>query len=133
MARFRATLHLGGKTATGIQVPDEVVAGLGSGKRPAVSVTINGYTYRSTVAPMGGEFWIPVSAEVREKSGVAAGETAAADHAKGQLAAALGRVGRRDDVKRAVQPLADQCFQIARQAQRFRAQRGHAGCIEQLQ
>jgi hypothetical protein len=72
--RFRTTVHLGGKTATGIQVPDEVVAGLGAGKRPPVYVTINGYTYRSTVAPMGGEFWLPVSAEVRERAGVAAGD-----------------------------------------------------------
>ena len=52
--RFRATIELGGKTATGIQVPAEVVERLGSGKRPRVSITINGYTYRSTVAPMGG-------------------------------------------------------------------------------
>jgi hypothetical protein len=72
--KFRSVLHLGGKTATGIRVPDEVVTGLGSGKRPAVRVTIGGYTYRSTVAPMGGEFWIPVSAEVRENAGVAAGD-----------------------------------------------------------
>lgn len=72
--RFRTTVHLGGKTATGIQVPDEVVAALGAGKRPPVHVTINSYTYRGTVAPMGGEFWIPVSAEVREHSGVAAGD-----------------------------------------------------------
>jgi hypothetical protein len=72
--KFRSVLHLGGKTATGIRVPDEVVAGLGSGKRPAVRVTIGGYTYRSTIAPMGGEFWIPVSAEVRENAGVVAGD-----------------------------------------------------------
>jgi hypothetical protein len=72
--RFRTTVHLGGKTATGIQVPEEVVAALGAGKRPPVHVTINGYTYRSTVAPMGGEFWLPVSAEVRQHSGVAAGD-----------------------------------------------------------
>jgi hypothetical protein len=72
--QFRATLLLGGKTATGIQVPSEVVAGLGSSKRPAVRVTINGYTYRSTVAVMGGEFMLPVSAEVRENAGIAAGD-----------------------------------------------------------
>ena len=47
---------------------------LGSGNRPAVSVTINGYTYRSTVAPMGGVFMLPVSAEVREHAHVAAGD-----------------------------------------------------------
>ncbi len=71
---YRAVLQLGGKTATGIQVPDDVVAGLGAGKRPAVRVTINGYAYRSTVAVMGGMFMLPVSAEVRAHAGVAAGD-----------------------------------------------------------
>jgi hypothetical protein len=72
--RFRATLESGGKTATGIQVPDEVVASLGSGKRPAVRVTINGHTYRSSVASMGGRSMLGVSAENREAAGVAAGD-----------------------------------------------------------
>jgi bifunctional DNA-binding transcriptional regulator/antitoxin component of YhaV-PrlF toxin-antitoxin module len=72
--RFRATVELGGKTATGIEVPDEVVAELGSHKRPAVRVTIGDYTYRSTVARMGGRFLLPVSAEVRKGAGVAAGD-----------------------------------------------------------
>ena len=72
--RFRAVIQLSGKTATGIRVPPEVVADLGAGKRPAVSVTLNGYTYRSTIAPMGGEHMLPVSAEVREGAGVAAGD-----------------------------------------------------------
>lgn len=71
---FRATLELGGKTATGHLVPAEIVAALGSGKRPAVHVTINGYTYRSTVAPLGGAFMLPVSAEVRAGAGIAAGD-----------------------------------------------------------
>jgi hypothetical protein len=72
--RFQATIQLNGKTATGIQVPPEVVASLGSSKRPSVRVTIQGYTYRSTVAPMGGVFMLPVSAEVREGAHVAAGD-----------------------------------------------------------
>jgi hypothetical protein len=72
--RFRATIELGGKTATGIRVPPEVVEGLGSGKKPAVSVTIHGHTYRSTIASMGGVFMLPVSAEVRASAGVAAGD-----------------------------------------------------------
>lgn len=71
---FTTTVELGGKTATGIRVPAAVVESLGSGKKPAVRVTINGYTYRSTVAVYGGEFFLPVSAEVRERSGVAAGD-----------------------------------------------------------
>lgn len=73
--KFNAIIERSGKTATGLQVPPEVIASLGSGKRPAVRVTINGYTYRSTVAPMGGGFMLPVSAEVRERATVAAGDT----------------------------------------------------------
>ncbi len=72
--RFRATVELGGKTATGIRVPAEVVARLGPSKRPPVRVTINGHTYRSSVAPLGGEFMLTVSAENREAAGVAAGD-----------------------------------------------------------
>lgn len=71
---FRTTLELNGKTATGIRVPSEIVEALGSGKKPAVHVTINGYTYRSTVAVYGGEFMLPVSAEVRLGAGIAAGD-----------------------------------------------------------
>lgn len=72
--KFQTTLLLEGKTATGISVPQEVVEGLGKGKRPAVRVTINGYTYRSTVAPMGGRYLLPVSAEVRAGAHVSAGD-----------------------------------------------------------
>jgi hypothetical protein len=72
--RFHATLQLNGKTATGIEVPQDVVDGLGSGRRPPVRVTINGHTYRSSVAFMGGRFLLPVSAENRQHSGVAAGD-----------------------------------------------------------
>ena len=71
---FRGTVELGGRTATGIEVPAEVVESLGQGKRPAVRVTLNGHTYRSTVASMGGRFMLPVSAEVRAAAGVAAGD-----------------------------------------------------------
>ena len=77
--RFCATVELGGKTATGIRVPAEVVARLGPSKRPAVRVTINGHTYRSTVAPLGGVHMLPVSAEIRERAGVAAGDEVEVD------------------------------------------------------
>jgi hypothetical protein len=72
--RFRTRILQGGKTATGIRVPDEVVEKLGAGKRPPVRVTINGYTYRSTVAVMGGKFMVGVSAVVREHARVAGGD-----------------------------------------------------------
>ena len=74
MPTFVATVLLGGKTATGIRVPPEVVDELGVGKRPAVNVTLRGYSYRTTVAVMGGEFMIPLAAEHREKAGLAAGD-----------------------------------------------------------
>lgn len=72
--RFRATVEQSGKTATGIRVPDEVVEELGAGKRPAVKLTIKGFTYRSTVASMGGVFMVGVSAENRAGAGVAGGD-----------------------------------------------------------
>jgi hypothetical protein len=72
--RFHATVELGGKTATGIQVPDEVIAALGSSRRPAVRVTIGAFTYRTTAARMGGRFLVPLSAENRTAAGVEAGE-----------------------------------------------------------
>lgn len=72
--RFTTTVELGGKTATGFAVPDEVVDALGSGKRPAVTVSIGGHTYRSTVAARGGRFMVPLSAENRTAAGVAAGD-----------------------------------------------------------
>ena len=72
--KFRTAIIQTGKTACGIRVPDEIVAGLGSSKRPAVLVTIKDHTYRSTVARMGGEFWIGVSAENRAAAGVKAAD-----------------------------------------------------------
>ena len=71
---FRTTVVQSGKTATGLQVPDDVVAALGGGKRPPVTVTVGGYGYRTTVAPMGGAYWIPLAAEHREAAGVQAGQ-----------------------------------------------------------
>ena len=59
---------------TGIEVPADVVAALGAGKRPPVVVNVNGYEYRSTVAPMGGKFLLPFSAERREESGIGGGD-----------------------------------------------------------
>ena len=73
-ARIRTKLLSAGKTATGFEVPAKVVDGLGAGKRPPVRVTINGFTYRSTVAVYGGKFLVGVSAENREGAGVAAGD-----------------------------------------------------------
>jgi len=77
--RFRTKILAAGKTAAGIEVPAKVVEGLGSTKVPLVRVTINGYTYRSAVAVMGGKFMIGVSNDNRKAAGIAAGETVDVD------------------------------------------------------
>jgi antitoxin component of MazEF toxin-antitoxin module len=77
--RFRTTIVQSGKNTTGIQVPDEVMEALGAGKRPAVTVTVNGYRYRSTVASMGGVAMVSLSAEHRAGAGVAGGDEVEVD------------------------------------------------------
>ena len=72
--RFRTTLLQSGKTATGIEVPAEIVDALGAGKRPPVRVTINGYTYRSTIAVMDGAYMVGVSADNRAGAEVQGGD-----------------------------------------------------------
>lgn len=72
--RFHTTILTAGKTAAGIVVPPEVVAALSSSRKPAVKVTMGGYTYRSTVATVNGQFMVGVSAENRAKAGVAGGD-----------------------------------------------------------
>lgn len=74
MPAFRATLDLHGKTATGISVPEVVVEQLGGGRKPAVTVRLGNYSYRTTVARRGGGYLIPVSAEHRAAAGLQAGD-----------------------------------------------------------
>jgi hypothetical protein len=122
---FRATLILAGKTATGIQVPDEVVEQLGGGKRPPVRVTLDGYTYRTTVAPMGGEFWIPVAAEHRIAAGLEAGQEVAVEM---ELDTEPRAVTLPEDLAAAfkVEPAAGQAFE----ALSYSNQRRHVLSIE---
>lgn len=98
-ASFRAILLSNGKTATGVEVPDDVVASLGSGKRPPVLVTINGHSYRSTVAVMGGRYMLGVSADNRQGAGVAAGDEIDVDL---ELDSAPREVTVPDDLARAL-------------------------------
>lgn len=70
---FQTTMFISGNN-TGIEVPPEVVEALDGGKRPPVNVTVNGYTYRSTVAPMGGKYLIPFSADKRAATGIKGGD-----------------------------------------------------------
>ena len=70
---FTTTLFLTGNNV-GIQVPEEVVESFGAGKRVPVIVTINGYSYPSTIAVMGGRYLLPLAAVHRDAAGVAGGE-----------------------------------------------------------
>jgi hypothetical protein len=73
MTTFRTTLLQSGNNV-GIEIPEEIVLGFGAGKRVPVTVTINGYSYGSTVAVMGGKYMVGVNAAHRAASGVAGGE-----------------------------------------------------------
>ena len=107
--KFRATLEQHGKTATGIVVPDDVVEGLGGGRRAAVIVTINGHSYRSSIAVMGGQVLVGVSAENRSAAGVSAGDVLDVDLA---LDTAPREVDVPDDLARALKksPAAKKAF-----------------------
>jgi hypothetical protein len=72
--RFRTTILQSGATATGIRIPPEIVEGLGAGRRPPIRVTINGYTYRSTIAVMGGDYMVGINADNRAAAGVKGGD-----------------------------------------------------------
>jgi hypothetical protein len=72
---FSAVLELSGRTATGLEVPEDVLAALGGGRRPAVRITVGSYMYRTTIGSVNGRPMIPVSAEHREAAGIEAGQT----------------------------------------------------------
>lgn len=72
-ATYTTTIWVEGNN-TGLVVPAEVIAALGSSKRPPVIVSLAGYSYRSTVAVMDGMFMIPLSKANREAAGVKGGD-----------------------------------------------------------
>jgi hypothetical protein len=64
---------------TGIEVPPEIVEALGGGKRAAVAVTVNGFSYRSTIGVMGGRSLIPFSSDKRAETGIGGGDAITVD------------------------------------------------------
>src|SRR5438270_6309119 len=73
--RFRTQLQARGPAAA-VVLDDGQVAAVGEGaKRFPVVATVNGYTWRTSVARMGGESLVGLSRQVRERAGVAAGDT----------------------------------------------------------
>jgi Bacteriocin-protection, YdeI or OmpD-Associated/Domain of unknown function (DUF1905) len=71
---YRTTILGEAKGPTGIEVPAAALAALGTSKKPPVQVSLNGYTYRSTVATVDGRYMIGVSSQHRASSGLAAGD-----------------------------------------------------------
>jgi hypothetical protein len=123
--RFRTTVELGGKTATGMEVPAEVVDALGAGKKPPVTVMIGGHSYRSTVAVMGGRYLLPLSAENRTAAGVAAGDDVEVEV---ELDAAPREVTVPDDLATALG--ADPAARAAFERLSYSHQRRHVLAIE---
>jgi hypothetical protein len=72
MTAFRGVVHSPGAPgeAAHLHVPAEVIGALGGKQRPAVRVTLNGYTYRTTVAVYGGQHLIGVRREIQKASRV---------------------------------------------------------------
>lgn len=64
--------------AAAVVLDEEQVAALGEGaKRFPVLATVNGYTWRTSVMRMGGEFLVGLNRQVREAAGVRAGDRVA--------------------------------------------------------
>lgn len=72
--KFHTTLQSFGGNNTGIEVPEEVLTGLGRGRRVKVVATVNGYTYRTSIAPAMGKILMPFSSEHRKATGLKGGE-----------------------------------------------------------
>jgi hypothetical protein len=71
---FKARLQPRGPAAA-VVLDEEQVAAVGEGaKRFPVVATVNGYTWRTSVARMGGEFLLGLNREVRQGAGVEAGD-----------------------------------------------------------
>lgn len=72
--QIHLTLEATGANTTGFRIADAVVDELGGSRRPAVSATVNGHTWRTSIARMGENFWLGVSAANRAAAGLAAGD-----------------------------------------------------------
>ena len=73
--KFKTTLtQAEGGTATGVEIPEKVLAALGAGKKPPGKMKVNGYAFRSTVATVDGKYMVGFSADHRASSGIKGGD-----------------------------------------------------------
>ena len=63
----------------GLEVPVGVVEALGGGKRPPVTITVNGHTWKSRVAIMCGRYLLGLSNANRTAAGVSTGDEVEVD------------------------------------------------------
>jgi hypothetical protein len=77
--RFTTVLQRHGQTVTGFELPDSLIEELGGGRRPKVTVTVNGHTWRTSIAAMGGRYLLGVSAANRAGAAIGAGDTCEVD------------------------------------------------------
>jgi hypothetical protein len=81
----------------GLEVPPEVVEALGGGKRPAVTITIIGHSWKSRVAVMRGRYLLGLSNANRKAAGVATGDQVEVEvetDAGPRVVAALSTLGK---------------------------------------
>lgn len=124
--KFDAELRLNGKTATGVPVPESVIEELGGGRRPRVSVSLNGYSFLTSLGTMSGQVLIPVSAVVRSAAGIEAGDRLTVEI---ELASEPAQVAVPEDLRAALvaEPETFAFFEGLSASQR----RGYAEWIEQ--
>jgi hypothetical protein len=125
-ASFKATLNRpeAQGTATFIEVPLDVPAIFGRA-RPPVWVTINGHTYRSTIAIYGSRYYLPVNRSNREAAGVQAGDTVTVEIA---LDTHVRQVNVPDDLRAALDNDPDAAAEFERLS--YTHQREHVVWIE---
>ena len=71
--RFRAEVEPP-EPMRGLEVPQKVVDALGGGKRPRVTVTVNGHGWKTRIAVLGGRNLIGLSNANRRAAGVSIGD-----------------------------------------------------------
>ncbi len=110
--RFRVRLQRpdGYARGAGFRVPARIMAAFAPRQRVPVVITINDYTWRSTVYPYAGAFFVPVRSEVCTAIGADAGDSVAVAmgldaavrrvEVPADLARALDRAGAREQFDR---------------------------------
>jgi hypothetical protein len=73
--QFKATLtREPDSSATFVMIPYDILEVWGTRSRVPVKGTINGHTFRSTIAPYGGVHYLGINRNLREAAGVKAGD-----------------------------------------------------------